>query len=159
MADHPEVVYSAFITLIVANFLMIPAAIIVVRSFGNIIKFPTPVLLGLIVVCSLIGVYIPRGNLFDVPVALVIGLMAFLMRIGNFPITPLLIGYVLGPELEKRLSQAAVYKGDMSLIDYVSTSPLAIVLFLAAAFFLFYPMLRPIVAFLKSKRREAFPSI
>jgi putative tricarboxylic transport membrane protein len=152
MADHPEVVYSAFITLIVANFLMIPAAIIVVRSFGNIIKFPTPVLLGLIVVCSLIGVYIPRGNLFDVPVALVIGLAAFFMRIGNFPITPLLIGYVLGPELEKRLSQAAVYKGDMSLIEYVSTSPLAIILFLAAAFFLFYPMLRPLKEYLKSKR-------
>jgi putative tricarboxylic transport membrane protein len=145
MADHPETVYAAFITLILANFLMIPAAMIVVRSFGYIIKLPTPVLLGLIVVCSLIGVYIPRGNLFDLPVALLIGMAAFLMRIGHFPIAPLLIGYVLGPELEMRLSQAAVYKGDMSLVEYVGTSPIAMVLFLAAAFFLFYPMLRPLL--------------
>jgi putative tricarboxylic transport membrane protein len=152
MADHPETVYAAFITLILANFLMIPAAMIVVRSFGYIIKLPTPVLLGLIVVCSLIGVYIPRGNLFDLPVALLIGMAAFLMRIGHFPIAPLLIGYVLGPELEMRLSQAAVYKGDMSLVEYVGTSPLAMVLFLAAAFFLFYPMLRPLLAGAKTKK-------
>ena len=115
------------------------------------IKFPAPILLGLIVVCSLIGVYIPRGNYFDVPVAIVIGVVAFLMRIGKFPITPLLIGYVLSPELEQRLSQAAVYKGDMSLITYIGTSPLAVVLFLIAALFLFYPMLVPLWVSLRQR--------
>lgn len=144
MADNPTVVYSCFILLIIANFLIIPASYIVVRAFGKIMKFPPPVLLGLIVVCSLIGVYIPSGMFFDVPVALAIGLVAFAMRLYEFPITPLLIGYVLGPQLEFNMSQAAIYKGDMSLFAYVGNSPLAMVLFFVAALFLLMPILKPI---------------
>lgn len=142
MADHPEVVYSAFITLILANILLIPVAKITVRCFGKIIKLSPPVLLGLIVVCSVVGVYLPRGNFFDVPVALLIGIAAFALRIGKFPMTPFIIGYVLGPQLEYRLGQAAVYKGDMNLIEFISTSPIAIVLFSAAFLFLAVPLVR-----------------
>lgn len=142
MADNPTVVYSCFILLIIANLLIIPASYIVVRAFDKIINFPPPVLLGLIVVCSLVGVYIPSGVFFDIPVALVIGILAFAMRLYEFPITPLLIGYVLGPQLEFNLSQAAIYKGDMSLVSYVGSSPLAMVLFFVAAMFLLMPILK-----------------
>lgn len=142
MADNPTVVYSCFILLIIANLLIIPASFIVIRAFGKIINFPPPVLLGLIVVCSLVGVYIPSGVFFDVPVALVIGLLAFAMRLYEFPITPLLIGYVLGPQLEFNMSQAAIYKGDLSLFAYVGSSPLAILLFLVAGLFLFTPIVK-----------------
>lgn len=149
MIDHPDVVYSSFILLIIANILLIPAAFIVVRAFGYVINFPTPVLLGLIIICSLVGVYIPSGLLLDIPISLAIGVMAFGMRIGKFPITPLLIGYVLGPQLEFNLSQAAIYKGDMSVWAYLATSPLAIVLFTIAALFLLTPILKPLFASLK----------
>lgn len=145
MIDNPEIVYSSFIMLIVANLLLIPAAFIVIRTFGFVINFPAPVLLGLIVVCSLVGVYIPSGMFFDVPLALFIGIIAFGLRIFKFPITPLIIGYVLGPQLEFNLSQAAIYRDDMSLLAYVGTSPLAITLFLVAAFFLFTPIIKSIL--------------
>lgn len=145
MADNPTVVYSCFILLIIANFLIIPASYIVIRAFGKIINFPPPVLLGLIVVCSLVGVYIPSGVFFDVPVALAIGLLAFAMRLYDFPITPLLIGYVLGPQLEFNMSQAAIYKGDMSLVGYVGSSPLALVLFFVAAMFLLMPIIKSLL--------------
>lgn len=150
MADNPTVVYSCFILLIIANLLIIPASFIVIRAFGKIINFPPPVLLGLIVVCSLVGVYIPSGVFFDIPVALVIGLLAFAMRLYEFPITPLLIGYVLGPQLEFNMSQAAIYKGDMSLLAYVGNSPLAILLFSVAGLFLFTPIIK---SFLQAVRR------
>ena len=151
MADHPEVVYSAFLNLILANLLLIPVAIFTVRCFGYVIKLSAPVLLGLIVVCSVIGVYLPRGNMFDVPMALIIGIATFAFRIGKFPITPLIIGYVLGPQLEYRLGQAAVYKGDMSLIEYIGTSPIAIVLFSAALLFLAIPLVKSTIDVFKKE--------
>ena len=80
--------------------------------------------------------------MFDVPVALVIGISAFGFRISGFPITPLIIGYVLGLELEYRLGQAAVYKGDMSVFEYIGTSPIAMVLFSVALIFLAIPIVR-----------------
>jgi len=124
MLDNPEVVYSCFFSLTLANLLIIPAAIITVFGFGYIIRFPTAVLLGIIVLCSILGVYLPRGNMFDIWMALAIGVVAFGMRLGDFPVAPLLIGYVLGPQFEYRIGQAAIYKGDMSLPAYLMTSPL-----------------------------------
>ena len=118
MADNPDIVYSTFLSLILANLLIIPTAIITVRGFGKLIKFPTAILLSIIVICSLLGVYLPRSNMFDVWMALLIGVIAFLMRFADFPVAPFLIGYVLSAQLEYRLGQAVIYKGDMPLTEH-----------------------------------------
>ena len=124
----------------------IPTAIITVRGFGKLIKFPTAILLGIIVVCSLLGVYLPRSNMFDVWMALLIGVIAFLMRFADFPVAPFLIGYVLSAQLEYRLGQAVIYKGDMPLTEYLFSAPVALVLFAVSACLLLAPMLRPLWA-------------
>ncbi len=142
MIDNPEVVYTTFILLILANICLLPAAVICIRGFGRIVGFPMPVLLGIIVICSLIGVYLPRGSLFDVWIALGFGILAFFMRIGGFPIAPLLIGYVLSYQLEYRLAQAVVYKGDTPLPSYLAGHPVALLLFGIAALLLIAPVFR-----------------
>ena len=146
MADNPDIVYSTFLSLILANLLIIPTAIITVRGFGKLIKFPTAILLGIIVVCSLLGVYLPRSNMFDVWMALLIGVIAFLMRFADFPVAPFLIGYVLSAQLEYRLGQAVIYKGDMPLTEYLFSAPVALVLVAVSACLLLAPMLRPLWA-------------
>ena len=133
MADNPDIVYSTFLSLILANLLIIPTAIITVRGFGKLIKFPTAILLSIIVICSLLGVYLPRSNMFDVWMALLIGVIAFLMRFADFPVAPFLIGYVLSAQLEYRLGQAVIYKGDMPLTEYLFSAPVALVLFAVSA--------------------------
>lgn len=143
MADNPDIVYSTFLSLILANLLIIPTAIITVRGFGKLIKFPTAILLSIIVICSLLGVYLPRSNMFDVWMALLIGVIAFLMRFADFPVAPFLIGYVLSAQLEYRLGQAVIYKGDMPLTEYLFSAPVALVLFAVSACLLLAPMLRP----------------
>jgi len=153
MLDNPEVVYSCFFSLTLANLLIIPAAIITVFGFGYIIRFPTAVLLGIIVLCSILGVYLPRGNMFDIWMALAIGVVAFGMRLGDFPVAPLLIGYVLGPQFEYRIGQAAIYKGDMSLPAYLMTSPLAMIFFAVSVFLLLSPLVRPVLGFARSRCR------
>ena len=142
MADNPDIVYATFILLIMANLALIPAAWICIRGFGKIIAFPTAVLLGLIVICSLIGVYLPRSSMFDIWVTLVIGVVAFLMRLTDFPVAPLLIGYVLSNQLEYRMSQVAIYMGGGSLVDYTLEHPVAIVLFAVALVLLVLPFFR-----------------
>ena len=142
MADNPDIVYATFILLIMANLALIPAAWICIRGFGKIIAFPTAVLLGFIVICSLIGVYLPRSSMFDIWVTLVIGVVAFLMRLTDFPVAPLLIGYVLSNQLEYRMSQVAIYMGGGSLADYTLEHPVAIVLFAVALILLVLPFFR-----------------
>ena len=142
MADNPDIVYATFILLIMANLSLIPAAWFCIRGFGKIIAFPTAILLGLIVICSLIGVYLPRGNMFDVWMTLAIGVVAFFMRITSFPVAPLLIGYVLSNQLEYRMSQVCIYLGGGSLLDYTLDHPVAIALFVVAIILLVLPFFR-----------------
>lgn len=154
MIDNPDVVYSTFLSLILANLLIIPAAIITVRGFGHLVRFPTAILLGLIVVCSLLGVYLPRSNMFDVWMALLIGVMAFFMRFADFPVAPFLIGYVLSPQLEYRLGQAAIYKGSTPLWDYMLTAPLSLILFGVAALLFLSPLLAQVISCIKMFKKS-----
>lgn len=97
-------------------------------------------------IALLLGVYLPRSNMFDVWMALLIGVIAFLMRFADFPVAPFLIGYVLSAQLEYRLGQAVIYKGDMPLTEYLFSAPVALVLFAVSACLLLAPMLRPLWA-------------
>ena len=65
------------------------------------------------------------------------------MRFADFPVAPFLIGYVLSAQLEYRLGQAVIYKGDMPLTEYLFSAPVALVLFAVSACLLLAPMLRP----------------
>lgn len=142
MSDHPEMVYCIFILLIVANLLMIPAGKIVVRSFGRLLRIPQPVLLGMIVMFSMLGAFITRNNFFDLWAALFIGVCAFGFRLGNFPLPPCLIGYILGPQLEYRFSQAVVFKGEEAWIPYLCSHPLAMILMAIVIILMLKPFLR-----------------
>ncbi len=142
MTDNPEIVHMTFILLILANLAIIPIAMLCVRIFGKIISFPVPIILASIVICSVMGVYLPRGLFFDIWIALGIGIVGFIMRIANFPIAPLLIGYVLSAQLEYRLSQVYIYKGDTPLVTYLLEHPVALVFFAIALILLISPLFR-----------------
>ncbi len=141
MADNPDVVYSTFMALILANIILIPCTLIVVRIFAKIIKIPTGPLLAIIAICSIVGVYLPRGNMFDVWAAIVIGLLTFGGRFLHFPVAPFIIAFVLGPQLEYRFSQIVMFKGDSGYIEYLLTSPLATGLFMLAGILFITPII------------------
>lgn len=147
MADNPDIVYSTFISLMLANLVMIPCAIFVVRIFGRLIRIPTAMLLGVIAVCSLVGVYLPRGNMFDVYIALIIGVFTFVMRFLHFPVAPFIIGFVLSGELEYRISQVVMYKGDASFWEYLLTAPLAMALFAMAILLVAVPLIKRLLGY------------
>ena len=153
MVDHPEVVFSAYMTLFLANLLIIPAAIITVRFFGKMINVPEPLLFGMIILFSLLGAYIGRGNVVDIPIALAIGVFAFACRLGDFPVTPLLIGYVLGPELEFNLGQVLTYKQRTGWGDYLLNQPVALILLIIAVTLVLAPIFNSIYKFIKQKQQ------
>ena len=154
MVDHPETLYSAFLTLILANLVLIPVAMAVVRSFGRLLRIPEPLLLSLIMLVSFLGAYIVRGNFIDIPVSLIIGIVAFACRLGDFPVTPILIGYILGPEFEFRLSQVLAYKGGRGWVEYLGSSPVATVLLSIALVLIFAPVVGSIISYFKPHKKE-----
>lgn len=150
MTDHPDVVYGSFIILILANIMLIPAAMITVRIFGNLLRIPPPLFLVLIILLSLIGAFIGRNLYWDLITTVAIGLLGFIIRLWDFPTSPLLVGFVLGPQFEYRLGQVYIFKGDTSMLDYLIQNPVGAVL-LAITVILF---LMPIFKMLRRKFKD-----
>lgn len=151
MVDFPDVVYASFITLVIANLMLIPSAILTVRLFGTLMRIPSPLFIGFILLLSLLGAFISRNLSFDLSVAIVMGLVGFAMRLWDFPAAAMLIGFVLGPQFEYRLGQVFLFKGELSWLEYFSQHPVGTGLLVITAFIL----LSPIYSALRRKGGDA----
>ncbi|WP_285675067.1 tripartite tricarboxylate transporter permease [Paralimibaculum aggregatum] len=100
MMDHEQLVYAMFAALIVINIVMLVLSFPVIRLFGILLRIKERFILAGVVALSLIGTASVRGNPFDVLVAAIFGVIGFLMRRCGYPLAPMVIGLVLGPQLE-----------------------------------------------------------
>ncbi|WP_372742869.1 tripartite tricarboxylate transporter permease, partial [Neptunomonas sp.] len=69
---------------------------------------PRPILIPLILFFSITGVYLVSFNTFDIHMMVVITVIALLLKLLEFPMAPMLLGYILGGLMEINLSRALV---------------------------------------------------
>jgi putative tricarboxylic transport membrane protein len=105
----------------------------------KLLKVPRPYLFAGIVTFAMLGAYALNTSTFDVEVAIVIGIIGFLFRRFGMPITPLILGLILGPNLELQFRRALqISAGDYSTLW---ASPLSKVLYAVLFLALFAPVL------------------
>ena len=139
MDENQAMVFSIFAVLAVANILMLPSCYITTKMFGLLLRIPEALLMGFITVLCILGSYGSRGNLFDIVVTVVAGVSAYFLRRLGFPAPPLVIGFVLGQQFEMSIGQMDMFRGDMTWIEYLFSSPIALVLFASVALLLIMP--------------------
>ena len=127
MQDSPVVVYSTFMSLILANLFLIPAGIIVLRMFSQLLKMPEQMFLPTICLLCLLGAYAARTNPFDFYMTFIAGGIGIVFRYFAIPIAPMVIGLVLGFQFEFTLRQAVIVtNGD--LLSVFTQHPIAVAL-------------------------------
>ena len=122
-------VWSLFITFLIANTVLLPLyGYLTARIAAYIIKVPSKVLLSVIAGLCVVGAYAINNNPFDIWVMAGMGLCAFLLRRGGFPLAQVVLGMVLGPILEQNFMVSAI-KSRWSLMSFFER-PIALVLML-----------------------------
>lgn len=119
LVQNPELVYSVFIGMMIANLVMIFFGLKASRMFARVLDAPYALIGPSIVVLCMTGVYALRNNLMDVVVMMIFGAFGFLLRKLNYPIAPLIIGLVLGPIAEISLRRALMLS-DSNWVDILS---------------------------------------
>ena len=76
--------------------------------FAAILKVKESILVPIILVISFIGAYAVNSSLFDVGLALIFGVLGYLLNKFNFPLAPILMGIILGPIAEEGLRQSLI---------------------------------------------------
>ena len=142
-------IWTLIASLFIGNTLLLILNLPLVRLWVQLLRIPRPYLFGGIVTFALLGAYALNTSTFDVQVAIAIGILGFLFRRFGLPITPLILGLILGPNLELQFRRAL----QLSAGDYSTlwASPLSKILYGV----LILTLLTPIISRVMRKVRSA----
>lgn len=125
--QHSDQVYTVYMAFILAYVTVLLFQLIGIRLFVRVLRIPPHLLaVGIIVMCG-IGAFSIRNSPFDVYSMGVIGLIGYLLLRANIPLTPIILGLVLGPTLEKEFRTAMIWSEGNLNVFY--TSPVALIFF------------------------------
>jgi len=96
-------VYGIFTTYIICTILLGIVMYGGIRVFVKILAVPRHVLMPLVLVLCMVGAFAANFRMFDVWTTLVFGIVGFFMNKYKYPMTPLIMGFVLGGILELNL--------------------------------------------------------
>jgi putative tricarboxylic transport membrane protein len=143
-------IWTLIASLFIGNALLLILNLPLVRVWVQLLRIPRPYLFAGIVTFALMGSYALKTSIFDVQVAIAIGIVGFLFRRFGMPITPLILGLILGPNLELQFRRAL----QISAGDYGTlwASPLSKVLYAVLIIALFTPVIAKVM---KKVRKDA----
>ncbi len=135
--EQAEFAYAIFWSMLFVNLLFLAIGLYGARLFARITLVPTQILWPCVFIFSVVGAYALEQSMFDVWVALISGVLGYLMRRYGFSVVPLAIGLILGGMLEQRLGQSMVMLDEKWWL--LVTRPLTLFFFVLTALALFGP--------------------
>ncbi len=138
--DNGPLVYAIFISILVINVMVLFIQFFGMKVFVKVLDIPKVNLMAMILVMSVVGSYAVNLNYMDVFVMFLAGLLGYMMKRTGFPVTPLILGLVLGYTIENNLRKSLIYSdGSFSIF---LTSPVSLVFLILAVLMLVAPTLR-----------------
>jgi putative tricarboxylic transport membrane protein len=107
-AEHMDFVTAFFVAMAVCTLMHLVIGRAGLPLFMQAVKIPTQLLFPIVVVLCATGVYVSSNSYFDMVVMLAFGVLGYGMKKFNFPVAPLLIGFILGPIVEVGLRQSLI---------------------------------------------------
>jgi len=127
---NPDIVWGLIAALFIANFMLLALNIPLVGLFTRVLLVPTRILMPVVAMISFVGIYGITGSTFDVMLMVAFGILGWVLRKLDVPLVPIILGILLGNEMEVNLRRAmTISDGDWSILV---GSPLAIVLWIMA---------------------------
>jgi len=104
-ADQAVLAFAIYATFLVANLILIPLGSLAIRVGSQLVRVPRRILLPVILLYCIVGSYAMNASYFDVWVMLAMGLLGFMLESNKVPLGPVVLGIILGGELEHRFIQ------------------------------------------------------
>jgi putative tricarboxylic transport membrane protein len=106
ISQHPKIAYGIYASYLVALPLMIAVIWVGSRVWLRIILMPKSILIPIVLVLCVIGAYALSNTMNDVYVLALFCVIGYAMVKGRIPLAPLILGVVLGDQIEANLIQA-----------------------------------------------------
>ncbi|CDM90536.1 Uncharacterized 52.8 kDa protein in TAR-I ttuC' 3'region [Xenorhabdus bovienii] len=115
--EQPDIVWGLIAALLIANVLLLIMNIPMIGLFTRMLNIPLWFLVPAIAIVSAIGVYAVHSTTFDLMLMVGLGVFGYILRKMNFPMSPLILGFVLGEMLEQNLRRAlSISNGNFEIL-------------------------------------------
>ncbi|MFA0085594.1 tripartite tricarboxylate transporter permease [Vibrio sp. 10N.261.51.F12] len=115
--EHPDVFWSVIISMYFGNVVLVILNLPLIPYISKLLAVPRTVLLPMIIFFSITGVYLVSFNTMDVFIMILVAMAAIALRLADFPLAPLLLGFILGGLMEENLRRALmIADGELSFL-------------------------------------------
>jgi len=115
-----DIMYAIMLGLILVNIFMLLQGKFLTSLFAKVVSIPQEILTPIIVIFCFAGAYSVNENYFDVGVALIFGMLAWILRKLELPPVPILLGLVLGGMTETNFRRALLISNGSPKIFFSS---------------------------------------
>jgi len=148
MTDQPDVFWAVIISMYIGNLVLLILNLPLIPYIAKILTIPRTYLIPFILFFTLMGSYIGQNNSTELLILVGFGVIATILRFADYPLAPLLIGFILGTMLEDNFARAMqLYRG----FGFILERPMTLGLLVLAAILVLLPSFR---AYRARKRAE-----
>ncbi|MDE2364158.1 MAG: tripartite tricarboxylate transporter permease [Hyphomicrobiales bacterium] len=116
MTEHADIFWGLVASFWIGNVLLLILNVPMIGIWVKMLKVPYRLLFPSAIFFIAIGVYSTNNQLFDVGEVLFFGVAGAVLLALDFPVAPILLGYVLGPPVEENFRRALLLsQGDMTV--------------------------------------------
>ncbi|WP_265517390.1 tripartite tricarboxylate transporter permease [Nitratireductor luteus] len=146
--QQPDVVWGLIAALFIGNIMLLLLNVPMVGIFVRVLQVPTKYLMPAVAMIAFVGIYGLSGSTFDLLVMIGFGVGGYVLRKLDVPLVPVILGILLGNEMEKNMRRAlTISDGEYSILW---GSPIAITIWVLAIVGFVAPVL--IGRFLRPKK-------
>ncbi|MEO0992124.1 MAG: tripartite tricarboxylate transporter permease, partial [Pseudomonadota bacterium] len=148
MIDEPEIFWAVIISMYVGNVILLILNLPLIPYIAKVLAVPRNFLIPFILFFTLMGAYIGQNNATELLLLVGLGVCATALRFADYPLAPLLIGFILGSMLEDNFARSMqLYDG----IGFILERPMTLGLLAFAVLLVILPSFRARRARLRSE--------
>jgi putative tricarboxylic transport membrane protein len=139
LIKEPVLIYTIYFSMLMINIIAFVLLALFLRPFVNIVRIPNTLLAVSVMVISLLGIYSMNLQIFEMGVAIFMGIIGYIMLRLEWPLVPWVLGFVLGPIIDERMRESlSMSEGNPTIF---LTRPISLGLVIACILVMIIPLI------------------
>jgi putative tricarboxylic transport membrane protein len=139
MIDEPDIFWAVITSMFIGNVVLLILNLPLIPYIAKILAIPRNYLIPFILFFTLMGAYIGQNNATELLMLVGLGVLATVLRFADYPLAPLLIGFILGTMLENNFARSMQLYGGL---DFILERPMTMGLLVLALLLVLLPSFR-----------------
>ena len=115
--ERASSMYALYIIFVIANILMIPLGIAMIRGTSFVMRAPRAAIMPVVLVCAAVGAFATGNNLSAVLIVAAFGIIGYVLEANGYPVAALVLGIVMGSMVEQNFVTSLI-KSDGSILPF-----------------------------------------